>query len=135
VPRGARRILASLLRVACAAAPLCACALDVQTIRYPEAAGVTARPEGCEVRVVDWYRTPPASCIDLGDVYVGDRGAAAFSSGGCGRERVEREIRVAACQLGADLAMVRHLRELRTSCYQARARLLRCNAAEESTPR
>jgi hypothetical protein len=79
------------------------------------------------VRVIDWYRTPPEGCVEIGDVYVGDRGAAAMSGSGCGREKVVGEIRAAACEIGADLAMMRHIKELRTSCYQARARLLRCD--------
>jgi hypothetical protein len=132
VPAGIRRIVALLLRVGGVA--LAACAVDVQTIRYPEAGDVAARPAGCEVRVVDWYRTPPEGCVDVGDVYVGDRGLAAFSSGGCGRERVEGEIRAAACEIGADLAMVRHIKELRSNCYQARARLLRCRDGTEAGP-
>ena len=121
VPVGVRAIVVVLSCVAVAA-----CALDVQTIRYPEAAGVPARPADCDVRVIDWYRTPPEGCVEIGDVYVGDRGAATMSWGGCGRAKVESEIRAAACGIGADVAMVRHIKELRTSCYQARARLLRC---------
>lgn len=107
--------------VACAA--LAGCALDVQAIRYPEAATLAARPADCDVRIVDWHRTPEPGCEEVGDVYVGDRGMRLF---GCGQERIEREIREEACRLGANLAMVRRIRDFISPCYQARARILHC---------
>jgi hypothetical protein len=101
------------------------CAVDVQVIRYPEAPELPARPEGCAVTLRDWHKLPESTCVDLGDVYVGDRGLMLF---GCGRERADREIRAEACRLGADTALVRRIRDPHSICKQARARLLRCDA-------
>jgi hypothetical protein len=106
------------------------CALDVQPIRYPESADLAPRPDGCEVHLLEWHRGPEGECREVGDVYVGDRGVALFS--GCGKQRVETEIRTQACRLGADTALVRRVKDFRTSCYEARARLLRCNADLET---
>lgn len=108
-----------------AAALLCACALDVQTIRYPEAADVPPRPEGCEVRLLDWYHIPAAACADVGDVYVGDPGYHLF----CSRAGTEKLVRAEACRLGADTVLMRKVGDNTSACFQARARLLRCEAA------
>ena len=113
---------------ALATALLLGCALNVQTIRYPEAADVPPRPEGCEVQVVDWHRTPPPSCADVGDVYVGDPGYQAF----CGRKKVERLVRAEACRVGADLVLLRKVGDNTSACFQARARLLRCDAEADA---
>ena len=106
------------------------CALDVQPIRYPESVGLDPRPDDCTVRVLEWHRGPEGECREVGDVYVGDRGLAFFS--GCGKERVLGEIRGQACRLGADTALVRRIKDFGTSCYEARARLLRCNSDPEA---
>jgi len=106
------------------------CALDVQPIRYPESADLAPRPDGCEVHVLEWHRGPEGECREVGDVYVGDRGLALFS--GCGKERALDEIRAQACRLGADTALVRRVKDFGTSCYEARARLLRCNVDPET---
>jgi hypothetical protein len=106
------------------------CALDVQPIRYPESADLAPRPDGCDVRVLEWHRGPEGECREVGDVYVGDRGLAFFS--GCRKELVVDEIRAQACRLGADTALVRRVKDFGTSCYEARARLLRCNADSET---
>ena len=115
-----------ILRIGpCCVALLLGCALDVQTIRYPEAAAVSPRPDGCEVKVLEWHRAPYPECRELADVYVGDPGLAFLN---CGRKRVEERIRDEACRLGADTALLRRVRDFHSSCYQARARLLDCSA-------
>lgn len=98
--------------------------MDVQTIRYPEAADVPARPEGCEVKLLHWYQRPAPGCADVADVYVGDPGYRPF----CGREKVEGIVRAEACRLGADVVLLRKVGDSTSACFQARARLLRCDA-------
>lgn len=111
--------------VALAALALAACATDVQVVRYPEAEGVAARAPECAVDFLDWHARPAPACVDLGDAYVGDRGYALL---GCGREQAQEALRAEACRLGADTVVMRNLRDFHSSCYQARARLLRCEA-------
>jgi hypothetical protein len=120
-----RRALAVMAFVAA----LAACATDVQLIRYPEAAGLTPRAPDCEVRFLDWHARPAPGCADVGDVYVGDLGYALI---GCGREQSEEKIRAEACRIGADTAMLRRIRDFHSSCFQARARLLRCAAPAQA---
>jgi hypothetical protein len=104
--------------------------MDVQTIRYPEAAGAAPRPEGCEVKLLDWYKRPPAGCSDVADVYVGDPGWYLI----CGREATERLVVAEACRVGADTALLRRVDDKSSACFEARARLLRCAAAESASP-
>ena len=115
-------LVRAALRGALATAGLAACATDVQVIRYPEAAGVAARPEGCAVKLLDWYAAPQQGCVDLADVEYGDLGYARE----CGREQAEAAIRAEACRVGADTAVVRRIKDFQSNCYQARARLQRC---------
>lgn len=112
------------LTLACVAL-LLGCSLDVQTIRYPEAAGVAPREPGCAVRLIDWYRAPEDGCRELGDVSIGNPGFSFFQ---CDQAQAEQAIRNEACLVGADTAMVRRIKDAHAACYQARARLLRCDA-------
>ncbi len=104
----------------------CSSKMDIQLIRYPEAAGLADRGEGCDLRFLDAAALiEHPECKDVGDVFVGNTG---FSIS-CDEERVMGEIRLAACGLGADTAVVRRLRGTRSTCYEARARLLSCSIA------
>jgi hypothetical protein len=103
----------------------CSSKMDIQLIRYPEAAGLADRGDDCEMRLVDATAPLEGECRDVGDVFVGDTG---FSVS-CDEERVMGEIRTAACRLGADTAVVRRLGGMSSTCYQARARLLSCSIA------
>jgi hypothetical protein len=119
--------LRGLLTLAPVLGALSGCAMDVQVIRYPDA----AQPEvvsDCEVELLAWHRAPARSCRDVGDVYVGDPGLALLH---CGREPVEAMIRNEACRLGANVALVRRVEDFQSSCYQARARLLQCAPGPE----
>jgi len=106
--------------------PLCACTpqMEVQVVRYPEADRADAEPS-CPKVIEDGARIP-SGCIDVGDVYVGDTG---FSTR-CHRERVLSEVHSAGCQVRANLAVARRITDPISSCYQVRARLLRCPPAE-----
>jgi hypothetical protein len=109
-----------------------ACAMQVQGIHYPGIAEPEALAEDCEVELVAWHREPARSCRDVGDVYVGDPGLA-FAA--CGQEPVEDAIREQACRHGANVALVRHIEDFQSSCYQARARLLECAPDPEARTR
>lgn len=100
----------------------CSPTMDIQLIRYPEGAALSARNDDCAVQFLGASAALANDCKDVGDVFVGDTG---FSVG-CGEERVLGEIRTAACRLGADTVVVRRIGDVWSSCYQARARLLVC---------
>jgi hypothetical protein len=126
LPARTRTLAAPLLAAASVAL---ACTLDVQTIRYPDAAELPPRAPDCEVRMLDWYRVPRKSCVELADVSIGNRGWTFFE---CGQEPAEEAIRSEACRVGADTALVRRVKDFHAACYQARARLLRCEDHAET---
>lgn len=104
--------------------------MDIQVIRYPEA-DQSAKRDVCPKIIEEGTLAMPEGCTDVGDVFVGDTG---FSTN-CERGRVLAEVSAAGCQLGADVAIVRKLNDPQSSCYQARARLLRCPPAAEEAAR
>jgi len=97
--------------------------MEVQVVQYPEAAGTTARASGCEVTLLDDGNALPSGCCELGDVFVGDTGWTSP----CDRDQVEKELRKQACTIGGDTVVVRPVKDWQSSCFQVRARVLRCS--------
>ncbi len=107
----------------------CSSKMDILVIRHDRSLSLEPRAAGCELELYSEHAEVPETCVEVGDVYVGDPGR----SRKCGQERVEREIRDAACAFGANAAQVVTHHEptfFGSSCHQMRARFLRCDVAQ-----
>ena len=103
----------------------CTRTLQIQVVSQPNRGTLAARAETCAARLYAQNEAVPASCTEVGDVFVGDTGWTVD----CGAARVRDEIRRQACLFGADAVQVIREREpsfFESSCDQVRARFLAC---------
>jgi hypothetical protein len=98
--------------------------MAVQVIRYLQAPPAATR-SGCAVETIDEGHPLASGCCELGDVFVGDTGW----TDPCDRDRVLKEVRAQACTLGGDTVILRPVADDASSCFQVRARVLRCATA------
>lgn len=109
----------------------CSTQMDIQVIGRPDAAPLASRDRSCDIRMYETTDTPPPTCQEVGDVYVGDSGYSVD----CDYDQVRERAREQACLFGADaIQEIRHqYPNFHSTCHQVRARLLRCDpvAAEE----
>jgi hypothetical protein len=107
----------------------CSSEMAVQTVTRPNLPPLTPRAPACALTVYAMDHVLDASCVEVGDVYVGDTG---FSTD-CGLERVRDTIRAEACRYGADAAQIvsHHAPTFfGSTCHQVRARFLVCKPEE-----
>lgn len=117
----------SAVLVICAS---CSRTVEIQVIPYSWVDRLAARPADCKAPVYREGDTVPTTCSDVGDVFVGDNG----SSTDCGLERMLDEVRAQTCVYGADAAQVIRVQEPKftgSTCYEIRARFLKCVASSE----
>ena len=120
-----RVLLGSPAFLACAILA-CSKTLETQVVDYESGIALARRDPGCDLVLHERGQPVPSGCVPVGDVFVGDTG----SSIDCGYDRVQREMRDAACSFGADaVQIVGHQKPsfFGSSCHQIRAQFLRCS--------
>lgn len=120
-----RTLLLAGLLTTCGA---CSRTIEVQVIPYPWVAQLRPKSADCTVPIYREGDSVPKTCSDVGDVFVGDTGYTT----GCGLDRMLDEVRVQTCLYGADAAQVMRMQEpsfFGSSCYEIRARFLKCPAS------
>lgn len=106
----------------------CSRTVDIQVIPYPWVARPPAAAPSCKAPVYRIGDPVPASCSDIGDVFVGDTGTTTD----CDLDRMLDEVQAQTCAYGADAAQVFRVEEpslFASSCYEVRAKFLRCPPA------
>ena len=107
----------------------CSSEMAIQTVSRPNRPALAPRGPACTLPIYARDSSVDASCVEVGDVYVGDTGW----STDCGLERVRSLLREQACGFGADAAQIVSHHEpsfFGSSCHQVRARLLVCKPEE-----
>ncbi|HSP99486.1 MAG TPA: hypothetical protein VL049_19870 [Candidatus Dormibacteraeota bacterium] len=99
--------------------------LAVQIVRYVAGPPPGGGASGCDLATLDDGAALGSGCCELGDIFVGDRG----STYPCDRDRVVKEVVSQACTLGGDTVVLREVSDSSSSCFQVRARVLRCATA------
>lgn len=96
----------------------CSPAIDVQRFgpTYPSLAA------DCHVRLFRTAAHLDASCTRIGSVSFRDAG---FTTN-CGSDRVRREIRRKACEMGGQLAVLTRVPEVMSTCVETDAEIYRC---------
>lgn len=118
-PRLPMALLLMLLLAGCGSPTMA-----VQVIRYLDTP-LAANRSTCEVAALEQGQPLPEGCCELGDVFVGDTGW----TDPCDRDRVLKEVRTQACKVGGDTVSLRPVPDKTSSCFQVRARILRCAPA------
>ena len=98
---------ASLLIGVLAICAGCSPGIEIQVIHYSWVDPLPARAADCKALVYRADDAIPATCSDVGDVFVGDNGATMD----CGLKRMLEEVRAQTCAYGADAAQVIRLQE------------------------
>ena len=124
MPRPVVSLLLLLVAIGCSAP------FAVHLVRQPDAGPLTPRGDGCGADLYEQAETPPASCREVGDVFLGDSGYTT----NCGRARAHDELLDQACRFGADAVQIVRAYEsspISSSCYQVRARFLVCTRDDD----
>jgi hypothetical protein len=123
-----QRIAALVLLLALVAT---GCSTEIQTVGRPGAPPRVPKSEDCALPVYESDSPLDASCVEVGDVFVGDTGW----STDCGIDSVREQIRKEGCLFGADAAqIVRHHEPSPmwgSTCHQVRARFVVCKQPGE----
>jgi len=107
----------------------CSSRMAIQTVSRPNPPPLVPRSPSCSLPVYAHDAPIDASCVEVGDVYVGDTGWSID----CGLERVRALVQEQACRFGADAAQIVSHHEpsfFGSTCHQMRARLLACKPEE-----